>query len=101
MENAVGFVRRNLMVPVPAAEGFDALSRAWLRVCDSIGSRDHYRRDVPIADLFAAELERMRPLPRVVFDACDWRTAKADKTGTVVIGACQVFCVRGVFGGYR
>lgn len=85
VENAVGFVRRNLMVPVPAAEGFDALSRAWLRVCDSIGSRDHYRRDVPIADLFAAELERMRPLPRVVFDACDWRTAKADKTGTVVI----------------
>lgn len=29
VENAVGFVRRNLMVPEPAAEGWDALTRAW------------------------------------------------------------------------
>ena len=83
VENAVGFVRRNLMVPVPSAEGWDALSAAWLAECDRIASRDHYRRDVPIADLFAVEIERMRPLPGVVFDACDWRRLKADKTGAV------------------
>ena len=81
--HAVGFVRRNLMVPVPSAEGWDALSAAWLAECDRIASRDHYRRDVPIADLFAVEIERMRPLPGVEFDACDWRQLKADKTGAV------------------
>lgn len=33
VENAVGFVRRNLMVPIPSAEGWEALSDAWLCLC--------------------------------------------------------------------
>jgi transposase len=85
VENAVGFVRRNLMVPVPSAEGWDALSAAWLESCDRIAERDHYRENVPIVSLFQIELERMLALPRVVFDACDWREAKADKTGAVTV----------------
>lgn len=85
MENAVGFVRRDPVVPVPSAEGWEASGAAWIKACDRIASRDHYRRDVPIGDLFAVGLDRMRPLPGVVFDACDWRQAKADRTGTVMI----------------
>lgn len=85
VENAVGFVRRNLMVPEPSAEGWDALSRAWLDECDAIARREHYRQAVPIRDLFETDLDHMLPLPGTPFDACDWRSVKTDRTGTALI----------------
>ena len=63
VENAVGFVRRNLMVPEPSAEGWDALTRAWLDECDEIARREHYRQAAPIRDLFETDLDHMLPLP--------------------------------------
>lgn len=53
----------DLMVPEPAAEGWDALSRAWLDECDAIARREHYRQAVPIRDLFETDLDHMLPLP--------------------------------------
>ncbi|NMM95264.1 DDE-type integrase/transposase/recombinase, partial [Bifidobacterium oedipodis] len=85
VENAVGFVRRNLMVPVPSAESMEALSAAWLAECDRIAARAHYRKGEPIRGLFETELDHMLALPGVRFDACDWRMVKADKTGTVTV----------------
>lgn len=84
-ENAVGFLRRNLMVPTPSAEGWDRLTDAWLERCDEIARGVHYREDVPIRDLFETDLDHMLPLPPSMFDACDWRGVKADRTGTVTI----------------
>ena len=85
VENAVGFVRRNLMVPEPAAEGWDAPARAWLDECDAIARREHYRQAAPIRDLFETDLDHMLPLPGTPFDACDWRSVKTDRTGTVPV----------------
>lgn len=87
VENAVGFVRRNLMVPMPSAESFRALTGAWLDACERIAGSDHYRHGVPVRELFEAEKDHMLPLPGVRFDPCDWRSVKADKTGSVVIDA--------------
>ncbi len=84
-ENAVGFLRRNLMVPTPSAEGWDRLTDAWLERCDGLARGDHYREGVPIRDLFETDLDHMLPLPPSMFDACDWRGVKADRTGTVTI----------------
>ena len=42
-ENAVGFLRRNLMVPTPSAEGWDRLTDAWLERCDEIARGVHHR----------------------------------------------------------
>ena len=84
-ENAVGFLRRNLMVPTPSAEGWDRLTDAWLERCDGLARGVHYREGVPIRDLFETDLDHMLPLPPSMFDACDWRGVKADRTGTVTI----------------
>ena len=78
-------LRRNLMVPTPSAEGWDRLTDAWLERCDEIARGVHYREDVPIRDLFETDLDHMLPLPPSMFDACDWRGVKADRTGTVTI----------------
>lgn len=87
VENAVGFVRRNLMVPMPSAESFRAPARVWLDACERIAGSYHYRHGVPVRELFEAEKDHMPPLSGVGFDPCDWRSVKADKTGSVVIDA--------------
>lgn len=87
VENAVGFVRRNLMVPMPSAESFQTLTRVWLDECERVAGSDHYRHDVPAIELFEAEKDHTLPLPGVRFDPCDWRSVKADKTGAVTIDA--------------
>ena len=73
------------MVPEPSAEGWDALTRAWLDECDEIARREHYRQAAPIRDLFETDLDHMLPLPGTPFDACDWRSVKTDRTGTALI----------------
>lgn len=73
------------MVPEPSAEGWDRLTQAWLARCDEIARREHYRDGVPIRDLFETDLDHMAPLPSTPFDPCDWRSVKADRTGTVTI----------------
>ena len=85
VENAVGFVRRNLMVPVPSAEGYQALTRAWFDACERLAQADHYRLGVPVAGLFESEKEHMLPLPSAAFDPVEWRSVKADRTGTVPV----------------
>ena len=73
------------MVPEPSAEGWDAPARAWLDECDAIARREHYRQAAPIRDLFETDLDHMLPLPGTPFDACDWRSVKTDRTGTVPV----------------
>lgn len=87
VENAVGFAGRNLMVPMPSAESFRAPARVWLDAYERIAVPDHCRHGVPVREPFEAEKDRMPPLPGIGFDPCDWRSAKADKTGSVVIDA--------------
>lgn len=48
---------------------------------DEIARGVHYREDVPVRDLFETDLDHMLPLPPSMFDACDWRGVKADRTG--------------------
>lgn len=87
VENAVGFAGRNLMVPMPSAESFRAPARVWLDACERVSGSDRYRHGVPVRELFEAEKDHMLPLPGVRFGPCDWRSVKADKTGSVVIDA--------------
>ena len=53
VENAVGFLRRNVMVPLPDAESYAQLTRFMLSRCDEIAERPHYRLKTPVGDLSA------------------------------------------------
>lgn len=85
VENAVGFLRRNVMVPLPDAESYAQLTRFMLSRCDEIARRPHYRLKVPVGDLFADERACMQRLPSEPFDACRWEVRKADKVGVVEV----------------
>lgn len=65
VENAVGFLRRNLMVPPMRAESYGQLSRLLLERCDGL-ARDSYcprLLDVPVAEVFDEERAALMPLP--------------------------------------
>lgn len=87
VENAVGFLRRNLMVPPMGAETHEQLTRLMLAKCDELGKSIHYRTLDPIDMLFADDVKALRPLPSYRFDAVRWETRKADKYGCIEIDA--------------
>ncbi len=85
VENAVGFLRRNLMVPEPQTATLAGLNELLLARCDQLAARDHYRKAVPIGELFTQDQAAFMALPGVGFDPVryEWRTG--DKTGNLLI----------------
>ena len=91
VENAVGFIRRNLLVPVPHVETFTGLSDYLLAGCDGLLSRKHYRKEATIQALLAQDLEVMRHLPGVRFDSCTWTDRRVDKVGNVDVEGVKYY----------
>jgi len=87
VENAVGFLRRNLMVPEPEVTSLDALNAMLLARCDELADQDHYRHGVPISDLFAEDLQACLPLPGIGFDPVRYEPRKADRRGYIQVEA--------------
>lgn len=85
VENAVGFLRRDLMVPPMEAETRERLTRLMLAKRDGLGRSIRYRTPDPIDMVFADDVKSSRPLPSRRFDAVRWETRKADKHGCVDI----------------
>lgn len=85
VENAVGFLRRNLMVPEPHAPSLAVLNARLLAQCDQLGSSMHWRKGVTIGELFTADVAAGLALPGVGFDAIRYETRSADKFGNIVI----------------
>lgn len=83
VENAVGFLRRNMMVPLPHNRTLEELSGVLLDRCDKLLERSHYRKNVPIGELFEDDLTACRYLPRIGFDACSWQSRMVDKVGNI------------------
>ena len=82
-ENAVGFLRRNLLVPVPSVASVDELN-ARLRVgCERINSTSRNKFREPTTRTFPADFAAMMSLPGVRFDSVRWLGARSDKRGYV------------------
>lgn len=87
VENAVGFLRRNLMVPEPEAISLAGLNTMLLARCDELAAQDHYRHKVPISQLFAQDLDACLALPGIGFDAVRYEPRKADRRGYIRVEA--------------
>ena len=86
VENAVGFLRRNLMVPPLEAETHTQLGRIMLDRCDALAtSSRHYRRGAAIGDVFGEDRAALMPLPSTTFDPIRWESRRADKYGQIDI----------------
>ena len=83
VENKVGYLRRNELVPVPEFEALPAKNRELLKACDKDMEREHYDEEDGryISELFQEDKAALLPLPAVPFDTSLYRTARTDKYG--------------------
>jgi transposase len=69
VENGVGYVRRNFLVPVPRAEGWDDLNAHLAAACRREFERAGGARGRATAELLAADRAAFLPLPAEPFEA--------------------------------
>jgi len=85
VENAVGFLRRNFMVPEPEAATLEGLNKVLMARCDALATTVHYRKGLPLGELFAQDVAASLELPGIGFDAVRYESRTADRTGNLLI----------------
>ena len=83
VENKVGYLRRNKLVPVPKFSSLPDKNQELLTACDKDMAREHYDYDDCrfISELFEQDRAALLPLPSVPFDASFYTSAVTDKYG--------------------
>ncbi|MBI9109332.1 MAG: transposase [Spirochaetales bacterium] len=66
VENKVGYLRRNLLVPVPEFDNLIDFNKELLKKCDTDHMRPHYRKEISIETLIEDDTAEMLELPRVL-----------------------------------
>ncbi len=89
VENKVGYLRRNELVPVPKFEQLYVKNKDLLIACDKDMEREHYddEDDSFISELFLKDKAALIPLPSVQFDTSLYTTARTDKYGKFTLDA--------------
>ena len=81
VENKVGYLRRNELVPVPEFTSLRDKNREILEGCDRDMDGEHYDKKATIHDLFREDREAFLPLPAVRFDTAQYTTVLTDRYG--------------------
>lgn len=63
VENKSAYVRRNYFVPLLSAPSILERNNDLFLMCDLDNLREHYKKDVPICELFVADRQVLLPLP--------------------------------------
>ena len=79
VENKVGYIRRNYLLPPPVISDLTEFNQQLLERCMCDLDRDHYVKKEQIKDLFRAEQEVLIPLPRERFRVFTLEKVKTDK----------------------
>ena len=85
VENAVGFLRRNLLVPVPSFGTMAELNAHLADGCARLNAAARCRDGRAHDEAYREDLAAMRELPGVAFDAVRWVAVRADKRGEVTV----------------
>ena len=99
VENKVGTLRRNLMVPVPEVGDLDGYNEELLLLCIEKADDVHYRKGERCIDLFGSDITDLLPLPETPFSCIRYEKYKADKHGNICIGGKHRYSSDASFGG--
>jgi transposase len=83
LEGLVGYARRNFMVPVPRAAGWEELNRHLREQCMKRRERKLWGHTETIAERFERDREKLLPLPPAPLEACEQRTTRASSQALV------------------
>lgn len=81
VENKVGYIRRNVFVPMPTIKNFDEFNEKLLEWCEKDARRDHYLQKIPIEEMWQADKKELLKLPEYPFSVFRYETLVTDKTG--------------------
>ncbi|MBU4491109.1 MAG: IS21 family transposase [Euryarchaeota archaeon] len=81
VENKVGYVRRNLLVPAPRYDDITIFNRELLERCEKDWDRKHYKKQVTIAELFEEDRAALSPLVVKPFNCVRYEKVKTDGYG--------------------
>ena len=81
VENKVGYLRRNMLVPVPQFPKLSEKNVELLHACDANMQREHYDKGRMISELFQEDKAALLPLPTVRFDTSSFGSTVTDKYG--------------------
>lgn len=87
VENKVGYVRRNFLVPAPNYDDIEKYNIELLEKCEQDWKREHYKKLKPIAELFEEDRAVLLPLPQKPFNCIRYEKVKTDGYGK--------FCLEG------
>jgi transposase len=83
VENGIGWARRNLLVPVPQAESWDALNEELAARCRARRGKAHSREAATVGEVRAQEQAHLLPLPRAPFACCQIAVATVNRYAMV------------------
>ena len=81
VERSIGASRKAFLVPAPRFTDINIFNQSLLERCDQKNMNEHYRKKVPICDLFKEDKKALLPLPTVPFDTALYTEARTDKCG--------------------
>lgn len=85
VENKVGYLRRNLLVPIPEVEGLEPWNRQLLERAERDFQRPHYKKGLTITELFAEDRQHLGPLPAKPFNIERFERVNTDGYGKFCI----------------
>lgn len=83
VEGLVGYIRRNVCVPLPKAESMEDLNRMLQEKCLKYLSHQIRGKESSVGEMLTREREKLYPLPGYPFDPCKRVTGRVDRFCTV------------------
>lgn len=85
VENKVGYIRRNALVPIPTITSFDDFNEYLFEWCENDAERPHYQHGVTIQSLWEQEQPKLLTLPEVPYNVFRYEALRVSKTGFVTV----------------
>ena len=99
VEAKIGYTRRNLFVPEPMFDDIEEYNRGLLSLHASKAQESHYKKLLPIKELFEEDKKAFLPLPRSPFDPVRYEYLKTDGYGKVRIDSRHYYSTSPAYAG--
>lgn len=94
VEGKVGYLRRNLFVPVPQIDNLDEYNKYLLEQCMIIHDRKHSRAESKITEMFIEETDALLSMPEQKFEVVTCCERVVDKAGRVKFQNSRIYYLK-------
>lgn len=97
VEGKIGYLRRNLFVPMPIMDNMDEYNKELLMRCMILHHRKHHRSKKSIIEMFDCDLQALLPMPQKDFEVATYFERKVDREGCVRFQGQRIYYLEPCF----